>query len=697
MATYTGWKAALSAALGKVADTTAAHQITLTAPLVLTVPAGFPAGQVYRVTLTQDATGGHTVTYGGSPVTVDTTAGAQTLVDIWPNGEVAYPVTTPLSSTFAAAGISLPRALGGGADDTPAIQAALDAAAALMLSPRVTGLPGETYQTSGLVIHSGTTLDMTGCAIERMAGAGLILRNAAYGGIGQRDHDITVIGGEWRRMSSRSGAGTSAGSHTMVFHRVDGVRVRDARFVNDVPGGKYALFFCDVTDYAAEHLRFANLSSDAIHIAGPALRGHLSDVAGYSGDDFIGVTGRDYDSYQLTAGGGDVRALTISDVFLDGAASGILLLPGRSDAGVAHTISGVHISDVRGSTSGGHVMRFTDDGLFAGTTGGVWEDVVVEGVSVTTPGSGYGAPYLRTTPPGVAVGAVMRSITLRDITLRDATTQVVVNGAQIECLTVDQIRSTATAHAVGLIDVKAVSSIGTLTVRGLRAVIAGGYGVKQQGEIGTLVAEDWEIGSTGSGSAMLLAGATPRVLCTNLTLSRPVTVQGTDAPEISAANITMLNGVYFIYGLATAAPVLRGSNIIADRAIDRSGSPVLRATGIGVRADVAKITPVSHDTVYNYNVSAATCPYIGQVYYDGSAWRALRGFLKSGTVTLVGGTATVADIATTASTEVLLEIVTPGGAVGQPYVSARTAGTGFTITSTSPTDTSTVRWKSLRY
>ena len=86
MATYTGWKAALSAALGKVADTTAAHQITLTAPLALTVPAGFPAGQVYRVTLTQDGTGGHTVTYGGSPVTVTATAGASTLVEFFHDG-----------------------------------------------------------------------------------------------------------------------------------------------------------------------------------------------------------------------------------------------------------------------------------------------------------------------------------------------------------------------------------------------------------------------------------------------------------------------------------------------------------------------------------------------------------------------------------------------------------------------------------
>lgn len=101
MATHTGWKAALTAALGHVADITAAHQITLTAPLALTVPAGFPAGQVYRVTLTQDATGGHTVTYGGQPVTVDTTAGAQTEVELWPNGTATRTVVHPGAKPLA--------------------------------------------------------------------------------------------------------------------------------------------------------------------------------------------------------------------------------------------------------------------------------------------------------------------------------------------------------------------------------------------------------------------------------------------------------------------------------------------------------------------------------------------------------------------------------------------------------------------
>ena len=42
---------------------------------------------MHRVAFTQDGTGGHTVTYGGLPVAVESAAGAETLVEIWPNGE----------------------------------------------------------------------------------------------------------------------------------------------------------------------------------------------------------------------------------------------------------------------------------------------------------------------------------------------------------------------------------------------------------------------------------------------------------------------------------------------------------------------------------------------------------------------------------------------------------------------------------
>ena len=63
-----------------------------------------------------------------------------------------------------------------------------------------------------------------------------------------------------------------------------------------------------------------------------------------------------------------------------------------------------------------------------------------------------------------------------------------------------------------------------------------------------------------------------------------------------------------------------------------------------------------------------------------------------GTAVLVGGTVTVSTTAVTASSRIFLTIQSSGGTVGSVYISARTAGTSFAITSTSGTDTSTVAW-----
>lgn len=75
-----------TAAQGAKADASDVDQITLTGDLALTLPVGHPAGQVYRVTFTQDGVGGHTVTYGGNAVTVALTAGASTTVELHPVG-----------------------------------------------------------------------------------------------------------------------------------------------------------------------------------------------------------------------------------------------------------------------------------------------------------------------------------------------------------------------------------------------------------------------------------------------------------------------------------------------------------------------------------------------------------------------------------------------------------------------------------
>lgn len=66
--------------------------------------------------------------------------------------------------------------------------------------------------------------------------------------------------------------------------------------------------------------------------------------------------------------------------------------------------------------------------------------------------------------------------------------------------------------------------------------------------------------------------------------------------------------------------------------------------------------------------------------------------LPAGTVTLTGGTATVALSSITTGSLVYLTVQNPAGTVGSLYLNTLTAGTGFTIKSTSSSDTSTVAY-----
>jgi hypothetical protein len=67
-----------------------------------------------------------------------------------------------------------------------------------------------------------------------------------------------------------------------------------------------------------------------------------------------------------------------------------------------------------------------------------------------------------------------------------------------------------------------------------------------------------------------------------------------------------------------------------------------------------------------------------------------------GTATLVAGTVTVSNTSVTANSRVFLTSQVDGGTPGWLRVSARTAGTSFTITSWSSSDTSTVAWMAVQ-
>jgi hypothetical protein len=65
---------------------------------------------------------------------------------------------------------------------------------------------------------------------------------------------------------------------------------------------------------------------------------------------------------------------------------------------------------------------------------------------------------------------------------------------------------------------------------------------------------------------------------------------------------------------------------------------------------------------------------------------------KLGIVTLVGGTATVANTSVTANSRIFITSNADGGTPGWLGVSAKTVGASFVITSSSNTDTSVVAW-----
>jgi hypothetical protein len=65
---------------------------------------------------------------------------------------------------------------------------------------------------------------------------------------------------------------------------------------------------------------------------------------------------------------------------------------------------------------------------------------------------------------------------------------------------------------------------------------------------------------------------------------------------------------------------------------------------------------------------------------------------RMGQATLVGGTIAVFNTSVTANTRIFLSHANTGGTIGVVYVSARSAGVSFTITSSSGTDTSTINW-----
>jgi hypothetical protein len=148
---------------------------------------------------------------------------------------------------------------------------------------------------------------------------------------------------------------------------------------------------------------------------------------------------------------------------------------------------------------------------------------------------------------------------------------------------------------------------------------------------------------------------------------------GNATGTIRGGGVTLTNGANLatgrVFGGGTGAPPSSGTWKIGD--IVAINDPVYTAIGWAAWVCIASGTPGS--------------------------WNLLRTLRGTGQATLVGGTVNVANGAITNLSQIRLLTTTPGGTVGAPFISALTPGTGFTIKSTSATDTSVIAYEIVQY
>ena len=143
-------------------------------------------------------------------------------------------------------------------------------------------------------------------------------------------------------------------------------------------------------------------------------------------------------------------------------------------------------------------------------------------------------------------------------------------------------------------------------------------------------------------------------------------------------------------GSTTTGMIFNGSTIAGEQMI--SGNQISDcATGINGTFSGSARTYIycNHfvDNTTDYSLTNQTTNSVNYNTFDSSL---------SGTATLSSGTVTVNIVALTAEDKIVLTPKTPSGTVGAAYVSSRTNGSGFVISSTSGTDTSTYTWELVR-
>ena len=520
---------------------------------------------------------------------------------------------TALSATYALA----TQVVADGTDKTAQINAALTAVSPYGLRTTVK-LVGEFTITAPLVIHSSTRLDCTDATITKATNAHFkMLHNAAMFGTGARDHDIEVFGGFWERPDTVPGATVTTepnDAHSILFHRADRVKVTDLRFVGDGPI-KYFVYGVDVNHFTTERLDITS-TSDGVHITGPSSDVTIRDISGDTHDDLVSFTGRDYETWELTAGGGDLHGITVERITLrSGDGNGVKLLPGQGKV-----LSGATVRDVSGAPDNSAVVVFHDT-VQPSTMNGTIRDLVIEGISGTPSVNGFLVNVAHPNVENITIRNVMVSGNASPRAIAFSTPGGVAKRVIIDGLT------TTIAYTGTLVHVASNYSVRDMKVSNVSAQGGAGIGpvVQVSGTVDNF--QGVNIGQSGGRSVVNIdgAGQAPLISINGMasTATYGVFVNNAAATvECHLSGVTVLPTSRLVFVNAGAA-FLRGSGLVsATSHIGKSVGATIRATGADVRVDVSTLSPQSGDVVGN---TALTHVPVGPVVSNGDgSWTSLQ-------------------------------------------------------------------------
>ena len=576
----------------------------------------------------------------------------------------------------------------------------------------------------------GTVLSQAG-STAILSTAPLATLASGTAGVYSRDSAITVLGGTWNHGTNGS-ATNGYDKHAIRFRRVDGISVTGVTLSQTV--GKYAVNLGDVTNFAVRDITLSSYSSDGVHVNGPASSGSISEIYGSGGDDLVALIGNDWAGYNDVIG--DITDVSVTRVYANSNTSHVKMASGTGSKLRRITVENIYgtagsysVALLNVDDPAGHMPTDADDivlrDLRAAVTSGPMVHVQANAVGTltidgaefpkgTTTGrqivavakeSGVGA-----TSPNIARLVVSRAVS----SPIDQYHLVAVGGnggATVTSLALDRCLMTpsnGSASQAGLVGTANAGTITDATVTDCRVVGTGGtwgtgvYVLDATTSIGHIRFTGCSFDGCRSAVEILASGSSLVAHFVNTRFkasSRMGNITGALDVTLSGCTGDTLGNAAWIASGGTGSVTVRGSGINrigSWTGLQRSASEILRCINPDFPADISILAKNDGDSCVNTNsgVNPGAVPTV----CDGTSWRSRStGSVKTGTATLTAGTVTVSDTTITANSVIRVANKTAGGVVGAAYVSARSAGTSFTIASTNAADTSVIQYDVLAY